>query len=125
MIKFNVYGRILKSCCQSPMTGYFRDGLCRTDDTDHGRHIVCAIMTEEFLDFSRSRGNDLSTPIPEYAFPGLKPGDHWCLCALRWVEAYEAGKAPQVDLEATEISALRYASLDLLEEYALSTSGSS
>lgn len=107
----NVLGTPLKLCCSSPMTGWFRDGYCRTDDNDTGRHVVCALMTEEFLKFSKSKGNDLSTPhLP--SFPGLVEGDKWCLCAMRWVEAFDAGKAPLVDLEATSKAALNYCSLD-------------
>ncbi len=97
----NIFGDPLIPCCTDPMTGYFRDGLCRTDTSDLGKHLVCALMTEDFLRFSKARGNDLSTPIPEYSFPGLQPGDFWCLCALRWLEAFEAGCAPLVKLEAT------------------------
>ena len=89
----NVLGGPLRLCCSSPMTGWFRDGYCRTDDNDTGRHVVCAKMTSEFLEFSKSRGNDLMTPRPP-SFPGLVEGDKWCLCAMRWVEAFEAGKAP-------------------------------
>jgi len=97
----NIFGDPLIPCCTDPMTGYFRDGFCRTDTSDLGKHLVCAFMTEDFLHFSKARGNDLSTPIPEYSFPGLQPGDFWCLCALRWQEAFEAGCAPLVKLEAT------------------------
>jgi len=97
----NIFGDPLIPCCTDPMTGYFRDGFCRTDTSDLGKHLVCALITEDFLRFSKARGNDLSTPIPEYSFPGLQPGDFWCLCALRWQEAFEAGCAPLVKLEAT------------------------
>ena len=90
----NVFGELLGCCCTNPLTGFYRDGHCRTGPQDHGRHLVCAEVTDAFLAFSRSRGNDLSTPRPEYEFPGLKDGDRWCLCALRWREAYEAGCAP-------------------------------
>ena len=100
------------------MTGYFRDGCCRTDESDRGRHVICAEMTAEFLAFSKSRGNDLSTPRPEFGFPGLRPGDKWCLCALRWREALMAGAAPMVDLEATEESALEVVDLEDLMEFA-------
>jgi uncharacterized protein len=116
----NVFGRPLKTCGTNPMTGYFRDGCCHTDPDDRGLHVVCAIMTNQFLAFSRLQGNDLSTPRPEYAFPGLKAGDRWCLCANRWLEAYAAGKAPIVDLEATHLNALGVVSLDQLKEHALS-----
>ncbi len=117
----NVYGRPLKDCCQDPKTGFYRDGFCRTDDHDHGRHVVCAIVTEEFLKFTLARGNDLITPHPQWAFPGLKAGDRWCLCALRWREAAEAGVAPLVDLEATHEKALRMIPLEILERHALVT----
>ena len=100
------------------MTGYFRDGFCRTDATDRGTHVVCARMTKEFLTFSKSKGNDLSTPMPIYQFPGLKPGDQWCLCALRWKEAMLAGVAPQVVLEATNIKILDIIDLKELVKYA-------
>lgn len=96
------------------MTGFYRDGFCRTDEHDEGRHVVCALMTDAFLAFTRSRGNDLSTPRPEYQFPGLKAGDKWCLCALRWREAYEAGVAPTVLPGCTHERALQYVSLDAL-----------
>lgn len=115
----NVYGNPLQPCCMDPVTGWFRDGLCRLDPQDPGQHTVCAVMTAEFLEFSKSRGNDLSTPIPAFGFPGLKEGDKWCLCMSRWVEAYEAGMAPQVDLNATHISVLEYVNLATLEEFAL------
>jgi len=114
----NVLGRELGSCCTSPMTGFYRDGFCRTDEADQGRHVVCAIMTDAFLTFTRSRGNDLSTPRPEYRFPGLNPGDKWCLCALRWKEAYDAGVAPPVLLACTHERALHYVTLDMLREVA-------
>ncbi|KAB7729308.1 DUF2237 family protein [Rudanella paleaurantiibacter] len=110
----NVLGGPLACCCTNPMTGFYRDGFCRTDEYDQGRHVVCAIMTEPFLQFTRSRGNDLSTPRPEYQFPGLKPGDRWCLCALRWREAYEAGVAPPALLACTHERALQYIELDAL-----------
>ena len=103
----NILGTELHLCGNSPMTGWFRDGCCHTDARDGGSHTVCAEMTAEFLAFSRSRGNDLSTPRPEFGFPGLVPGDRWCLCAARWQEAYEAGVAPHVILRATEQSAER------------------
>lgn len=102
----NILGTELQLCCTDPMTGFFRDGYCYTSSMDQGTHVVCAVMTEEFLEFTRSRGNDLSTPRPEYQFPGLKAGDSWCLCALRWKEAYEAGIAPPVKPEATHEKAL-------------------
>ena len=112
----NVLGTPLQACCTDPMTGYYRDGVCNTGPTDTGRHVVCAVMTEEFLTFTKSRGNDLSTPRPEYQFPGLKPGDGWCLCALRWKEAYEAGIVVPVRLESTHEHALEYVDFeDLLD----------
>ena len=115
----NVFGQELQICCTSPMTGYFRDGICRTISEDTGTHTVCAIMTDEFLDFSASQGNNLITPIPLYNFPGLKAGDKWCLCVSRWIEAEKAGKAPQIILEATHEKTLDYTSLEILIKYAL------
>lgn len=115
----NILGTELKNCSTNPMTGFFRDGHCRTRSDDAGRHVVCARMTAAFLDFTRSRGNDLSTPLPAYNFPGLKPGDRWCLCALRWKEAYEAGVAPPVIPEATHVRALDYIPLEILLLFAL------
>lgn len=115
----NVLGTKLKGCCTDPMTGFYRDGFCRTGAGDHGVHVVCARVTAEFLAFSKERGNDLSTPVPEYRFPGLNPGDCWCLCAPRWQEALEAGMAPDVRLESTHISALEFINLSDLKEYAI------
>lgn len=120
--KKNVLGGQLKPCCYAPKTGYFRDGYCRTDKTDQGRHTVCAEMTESFLQFSKARGNDLSTPHPEFDFSGLKPGDRWCLCVLRWKEAWEAGMAPAVILEACEESALKFVPLEALQDHAIQAS---
>ncbi len=114
----NVFGEELIPCCLNPKTGFFRDGLCRTDNSDVGHHVVCAIMTEEFLEFSKRTGNDLSTPSPQYGFPGLKPGDQWCLCALRWKEAYDNGMAPQVVLEACAEEALDYIDINALIKHA-------
>lgn len=114
----NVLGGDLQCCCTRPMTGYFRDGFCRTDAMDTGTHTVCAILTQEFLAYSASRGNDLMTPIPYWNFPGLKPGDKWCLCISRWLEAERAGKAPLLILEATHEKSLTYTSLEKLQEYA-------
>ena len=114
----NVFGEPLEICCLKPMTGYFRDGSCRTDNEDIGTHTVCAVMTEDFLRFSAQIGNDLSTPIPYYKFPGLKEGDKWCLCVNRWIEAEKAGKAPKLILEATHEKTLEYTKLDLLVKYA-------
>jgi uncharacterized protein (DUF2237 family) len=107
----NVLGAPLRVCGESPPTGFLRDGLCHTGAHDLGSHTVCALMTEAFLDYSREQGNDLTTPVPEYAFPGLKPGDRWCVCAVRWLEAAEAGVAPPVILDATHERALRKISL--------------
>lgn len=115
----NVLGGPLQTCCNSPMTGFFRDGKCNTGGGDFGAHVVCARMTAEFLAFSKARGNDLITPAPHYSFPGLKPGDCWCLCASRWQEALEAGVAPQVNLAATHALALEYVSLEDLQRHAL------
>jgi len=110
----NVLGTPLEPCSLDPMTGFYRNGCCDTGSEDQGVHIVCAVMTEEFLAFSRERGNDLSTPVPMYEFPGLKAGDRWCLCAARWREAYDAGCAPDVVLESTHARMLEWASLDEL-----------
>jgi uncharacterized protein (DUF2237 family) len=115
----NVLGETLEICSISPMTGFFRDGCCNTSREDVGSHTVCVVMTAAFLEFSKSRGNDLSTPVPEFGFPGLKPGDRWCLCAPRWQEALEAGKAPRVVLRATHEGALSYCSLADLKRFAL------
>lgn len=104
--QLNVFGEPLATCSDAPKTGWYRSGCCETDPTDHGSHTVCALMTAEFLEFSRSRGNDLSTPRPEFGFPGLRPGDRWCLCAARWQEAFIAGCAPRVNLRATHQRAL-------------------
>ena len=114
----NVFGEVLEICCIQPMTGYFRDGLCRTIAQDTGTHTVCAVMTDEFLRFSAAQGNDLITPMPYYQFPGLKAGDKWCLCVSRWVQAQKAGKAPLLILEATHEKTLDYAPLALLVKYA-------
>lgn len=115
----NVLGTDLIACSKDPMTGFFRTGLCDTCAEDGGQHTVCALMTDEFLEFSRSRGNDLSTPFPEYGFPGLKAGDFWCLCRGRWEEAHAAGVAPRIRLEATHASVLEYIDLDVLKSYAI------
>lgn len=115
----NVLGTPLETCCTKPMTGFYRNGRCDTGPGDVGNHVVCARVTAEFLKFSKSRGNDLSTPNPDYEFPGLKPGDCWCLCAARWQEAFEAGVAPGVKLESTHISALEFASLDDMKAHAV------
>lgn len=115
----NVLGTKLKPCCIEPTTGFYRDGYCNTGPEDFGLHIVCVLATKEFLEFSKSRGNDLSSPREEWGFPGVQPGDKWCLCAMRWKEAYDAGYAPQVDLEATHISALEHLDLAALKKYSL------
>jgi uncharacterized protein len=115
----NVLGGLLASCSHDPLTGFYRDGCCNTGPDDLGRHVICARVTAEFLAFSKARGNDLSTPRPEFGFPGLKPGDQWCLCALRWREALEAECAPQVVLAATHRNALRVVALDDLERHAV------
>ena len=116
-MELNVLGTELSSCCTDPLTGYFRDGLCRTMAMDTGTHVVCAVVSEDFLSFTKTRGNDLSTPIPQWQFPGLRPGDRWCLCISRWLEAEEAGEAPPIILEATHSKALEYVSLQLLKRY--------
>ena len=108
----NVLGTDLKCCGTKPITGYFRDGFCRTDQSDQGRHVVACIVDERFLDYSQSVGNDLSSPNPMYNFPGLKPGDRWCVCALRWKEAFDNGFAPKVVLEATHEKSLDYIQLE-------------
>ena len=115
----NVLGARLAPCSTDPMTGYFRNGCCDTNDSDRGSHTVCAVMTADFLSFSKARGNDLSTPRPEYGFPGLKPGDRWCLCAARWMEAYEAGMAPKVRLVSTHRRALEVCPMEALRAHAL------
>ena len=114
----NVFGDPLETCSTTPMTGFFRDGCCNTSREDRGSHTVCAILTEEFLAFSKARGNDLSTPMPDYGFPGLKAGDRWCLCAPRWHEAFQAGKAPRVVLKATHEGALDHCGLADLKAHA-------
>ena len=118
----NVLGEPLESCSTAPMTGFFRDGCCNTSREDRGSHTVCALVTEDFLAFSKARGNDLSTPMPDYGFPGLKPGDRWCLCAPRWREAFEAGKAPRVVLRATHEAAVAHCGLADLKAHAIDLS---
>jgi len=115
----NVLGGLLGACSERPMTGFFRDGCCNTSDEDVGSHTVCVVMTAEFLAFSKARGNDLTTPRPEFGFPGLQPGQRWCLCAARWLEAHAAGKAPQVSLNATNQATLEIVPLDLLKQHAV------
>ncbi len=115
----NVLGDILEPCSTAPMTGFFRNGCCDTSAEDHGSHTVCVVMTAEFLAFSRTAGNDLSTPRPEFGFAGLKPGDQWCLCAARFLQAYQAGQAPRVRLRSTHRRALEIVPLDCLREHAM------
>jgi len=115
----NVLGGLLTDCCNNPVTGFFRDGCCNTGPEDHGAHVVCVQVTREFLEFSVAHGNDLSTPMPDFGFPGLKSGDRWCLCAARWREALRAGMAPSVVLTATHERALDYVTLEDLKKYAL------
>ena len=118
----NVLGSALEDCSIKPMTGFFRDGCCNTSAEDVGSHTVCAVMTSEFLAFSKARGNDLSTPMPEFGFAGLKPGDRWCLCAPRWQEALDAGHPPRVVLRATHQGALDHCGLADLKKYAIDLS---
>lgn len=113
----NVLGTDLQACCFEPKTGYYRDGYCKTGAEDIGTHVVCAIMTDEFLRFTRNRGNDLITPLPYFQFPGLKAGDKWCLCVSRWKEAYVEGLAPPVILEGTHEKALDYVNFESLLEH--------
>lgn len=117
--QLNVFGEPLATCSDAPKTGWYRSGCCETDPTDHGSHTVCALMTAEFLEFSRSRGNHLSTPRPEFGFPGLRPGDRWCLCAARWQEAFIAGCAPRVNLRATHQRALDIVALVDLKAHSI------
>ena len=118
----NVLGMPLENCSTKPMTGFFRNGCCDTSPQDVGSHTVCILASAEFLDFSKASGNDLSTPIPAYSFPGVKPGDRWCLCAPRWQEALEAGRAPRVVLRATHEGALQHCSLADLKRFAIDLS---
>lgn len=115
----NVLGTELRACCMNPMTGFYRNGRCDTGPGDHGLHLVCAEMTREFLEFSRDRGNDLMSPIPEHNFPGLVAGNRWCVCVERWKEALDAGVAPPVILEATHISAIEFVTLEDLSAHAI------
>jgi len=117
--KLNVLGEPLASCSENPLTGYYRDGCCNTERADSGSHTVCVRVTADFLRFSRDRGNDLSTPRTEFGFPGLRPGDQWCLCAARWKEALDAGVAPMVVLQATHATSLRIVKLADLKRYAV------
>lgn len=118
MVPKNVLGELLIPCSKEPLTGYFRNGYCDTCPEDVGQHTICIEATAEFLEFSKAQGNDLSTPIPEYEFSGVKAGERWCLCAKRWVEAYHARKAPKLVLEATHESMLELVPLEILKEYA-------
>jgi uncharacterized protein len=115
----NVFGEAIETCSENPVTGFFRDGCCNTSDDDLGSHTVCVQVTQDFLEFSRFRGNDLSTPRPEFGFAGLKPGDRWCLCAARWKEAHEAGMAPRVYLRSTHKRALEIVSLRDMRAFAV------
>ena len=115
----NILGTDLLCCCADPVTGFFRDGYCNTSALDTGSHVICARLTEEFLAFTKARGNDLSTPRPEYGFLGLKAGDSWCLCALRWKESFEAGVAPPIQAKATHEKALEYIDKQILEIYSI------
>lgn len=117
--QLNVLGEPLQTCCMNPLTGYYRTGCCEVGGDDTGVHAVCAIMTDEFLEFSRAAGNDLSTPMPQYGFAGLTAGDQWCLCAPRWQEAYDAGKAPQVKLRSTHMAAAEFCDMDALRAHAI------
>ena len=116
--KINVLGEPIHECSKDPLTGWFRDGCCNTDSNDRGLHVVCCILTEAFLEFAKSKGNDLMTPAPQFNFPGLKPGDRWCVCARTWLEAAETGVACPVNLEATHEEALSIIPLEVLELYA-------
>lgn len=117
--RLNVLGESLASCCYAPITGYFRNGFCHTATTDLGQHTLCAEMTAEFLNFSLKVGNDLITPLPEVDFPGLAPGDFWCICVTRWVDAYQASVAPPIKLQACHQAVLSYVPLNILMEYAI------
>ena len=118
----NVLGEKLQSCSERPVTGFFRDGCCNTSPEDVGVHTVCVVMTAEFLEYSKVRGNDLSTPVPEFGFPGLQPGDRWCLCAPRWREAFDVGRAPRVVLAATHEASLEFATLADYKKHAIDLS---
>ena len=117
--QLNIFNEPLEACSFDPVTGFFRSGCCETSEQDTGSHTVCAIMTEEFLQFSKSKGNDLSTPVPAFDFPGLNSGDRWCLCAARWLEAYEASSAPSIIAKATHIRALEIIPMEVIKEFAL------
>ena len=117
--QLNIFNEPLEACSFDPVTGFFRSGCCETSVQDSGSHTVCAIMTEEFLKFSKSKGNDLSTPVPAFDFPGLNSGDRWCLCAARWLEAYEAGSAPSIIARATHRRALETIPMEVMKEFSL------
>jgi uncharacterized protein (DUF2237 family) len=119
MDQLNVFGEPLELCCDNPITGFTRDGFCNRHPMDRALHTVCAQMTSEFLAFSKAQGNDLTTPMPEFSFPGLNEGDRWCLCAMRWVEAYEHGKAPKIYLRDSHQQILELVELEILQKYAL------
>ena len=119
----NVLGTPMQPCGTDPVTGFYRDGCCNTGPGDSGLHLVCTVMTADFLKFSRAQGNDLTTPRPQWGFPGLKPGDRWCLCVERWKEALEAGLAPPVVVEATHISAIEFVSVEDLQAHAATAPG--
>ncbi|HJV93002.1 MAG TPA: DUF2237 domain-containing protein, partial [Azonexus sp.] len=116
--QLNVLGGPLLTCSDQPVTGFFRDGCCNTSEDDFGSHTVCVVLTAEFLEFSKASGNDLSTPHPEFDFPGLRPGQRWCLCAARWLQAYQAGQAPRVALNSTNQAALEIVPLEALKQHA-------
>ena len=118
MYKKNIFGEPLVTCSNKPLTGFFRDGCCSSDESDTGEHTVCIVATEEFLKFSKTVGNDLSTPMPQYSFEGVKPGDKWCLCVSRWIEAYRHNCAPKVVLAATNETVLDHVSMDILLKFA-------
>ena len=115
----NIFNEDIEECCTNPITGFYRDGFCNTDKLDSGTHTVCTLITNDFLEFSKSMGNDLSTPRPEFDFPGLKEGDKWCVCANRWLEAYENGKAPRVYLRKSHQKSISIIDLEILKEYAI------
>ena len=117
--QLNLFHEIIEECSCDPLTGFFRTGCCDTSDQDLGSHTVCALMTEGFLKFSTEQGNDLSTPVPQYNFPGLKEGDRWCLCANRWLEAYESDSAPKIIAKATNIKALDIIPIEIIKEFAI------
>lgn len=117
--QLNLFNEIIEECSCEPLTGFFRTGCCDTSDQDLGSHTVCALMTEDFLRFSKAKGNDLSTPVPQYNFPGLKEGDRWCLCANRWLEAYKSDSAPAIIAKATNVKALDIIPMEIIKEFAI------